>query len=871
MKLKQYQQDTLDTLRTFLETCQLMKAEDAYNTITQEPELRARLDTLRDYTTWPAIPNTPRVCLKVPTGGGKTIIAAHTVKIVANTWLERDFPLVLWFTPSDTIRQQTYNALCEPRHPYRMVLDERFNGNVCIFDIDDKFNIRPTDIANNACIIVSTIQSFRQSDTNKYNVYRHNEHLEPHFSQIRPSTGMESGSNGGILFSFANLLHHHRPVLIVDEAHDVISSLSQDVYGRINPAAIVELTATPQPRNNTLYCVNAIELKAAEMIKLPIDLRELINWESAVSEAIAKRRTLEEAANKALENGDDYVRPILLFQAQNANENVTVDKLKEHLIHVENIPESEIAIVTGDQKELDGINLFEPTCPIKYVITVKALKEGWDCHFAYVLCSLANNIKSDKDILQLLGRIMRMPYARKRKISSLNKAYAYVRSGHFSGEATNDIVRTLKEKGGFDDTEAKAAIIPQAPELPLFGDTGVKYEPNKIILELPLKPSDIPSSMKLGKDGTLEFGATTTAEEIERVADLISPKNADELRYKFALQPPPTPSPAERGERFFVPSLLVAIQGELVFADPEEIFAEYNWKINNIPVQINNFNIEQEGKEFTIFIDNNRLAFREVQDSEQLSLQFNTAVENWTLANLEIEIDRLLHQEDIPHAEMIEWLRRVIKYLMDTRGFSLSTLWLVRFSLERVLRGKINEARLKAKADAAQIYLFKPDAPVKIMFDTGFEFNKDMYADYALEMFTTRKLNKHYLRKIPPIGERGKGEHGDEFACACILDSLPQVKFWLRNIDRHENSFRLPTSTDFFYPDFIALLNDGRILVVEYKGGLTADTKDAEEKTNIGAVWERLSQGRGLYITAEKSKDGLTTEEQIRAKIKALQ
>jgi type III restriction enzyme len=32
--------------------------------------------------------------------------------------------------------------------------------------------------------------------------------------------------------------------------------------------------------------------------------------------------------------------------------------------------------------------LADPLVPIRYVITVEALKEGWDCPFAYVLCSL---------------------------------------------------------------------------------------------------------------------------------------------------------------------------------------------------------------------------------------------------------------------------------------------------------------------------------------------------------------------------------------------------------------------------------------------------------------------------------------------------
>ena len=87
--------------------------------------------------------------------------------------------------------------------------------------------------------------------------------------------------------------------------------------------------------------------------------------------------------------------------------------------------------------------------------------------------------------------------------------------------------------------------------------------------------------------------------------------------------------------------------------------------------------------------------------------------------------------------------------------------------------------------------------------------------------------------------------------CAQVIDSLATVKYWIRNVVRHPNSFWLPTATDKFYPDFVALLNDGRLLVVEYKGAHIAETSDTNEKRTIGALWERSSDGKGLFIIAE--------------------
>lgn len=108
------------------------------------------------------------------------------------------------------------------------------------------------------------------------------------------------------------------------------------------------------------------------------------------------------------------------------------------------VGDEQIAIVTGDQRDLDKINLFDPACKIEAVITVQALKEGWDCSFAYVFCSTAN-IGSSRDVEQLLGRVLRMPYAKRRKAAELNKAYAHVSSPNFL-EAAKQLETCMIEK-----------------------------------------------------------------------------------------------------------------------------------------------------------------------------------------------------------------------------------------------------------------------------------------------------------------------------------------------------------------------------------------------------------------------------------------
>ena len=117
------------------------------------------------------------------------------------------------------------------------------------------------------------------------------------------------------------------------------------MQARVNPCAIVEYTATPRKKSNILHSVSALELKREEMIKLPVALSEFDTWQSAVNGAVAARAALSEKAR----DDADYIRPIVLFQAQARNLDVPIQALKAHLIDVEQVTEERIAVATGEQ------------------------------------------------------------------------------------------------------------------------------------------------------------------------------------------------------------------------------------------------------------------------------------------------------------------------------------------------------------------------------------------------------------------------------------------------------------------------------------------------------------------------------------------
>jgi type III restriction enzyme len=879
VQLKAYQANTLAILRRFLEEARVAGPKNAYEAITNEPEQAKRLGRYRgDYVALGALPSIPYVCLRLPTGGGKTILGAHAIGIARDAWIEKDYPFVLWLVPSNTIRLQTVEALKNTRHPYRQALDEVFEGRVRVFDIADFTMIRPHDLRDNACIVVSTIQTLRVTNTEGRKVYAHNENLEPHFTAISQATpGLEQRDGGGPRFSFANLLHIHRPLMIVDEAHNAVTGLSREMQARVNPCAIIEFTATPRFNSNILHSVSAQELKAAEMIKLPIILAEHDSWQTAVSGAIAGRAALEKAAKEEA----DYIRPIVLFQAQPRNGEATVEVLKKHLIEAEQIPEERIAVATGDQRELDGIYLFDPSTKIEYVITVEALKEGWDCSFAYVFCSV-QRIQSATDVEQLLGRVLRMPYAKRRSTESLNRAYAHVSEATF-GAAAMSLADKLVAMG-FEEDEAKEVIEPAQGHL---DETGLFAPPERsqpVFRHVVTATPEVLSALQAAaagegisiteKDGKVEIAVTgLIAPDIERAVTAAIPERERrgfaEAVSKYRAEIDNRLSPAEKGEKFVVPRLMAEVQGELEFADTDLFLEYHDWRLSDHPARLDEdeFAIRVTARNFEIDVDGNRVTYQFATEAEQLALDVD--VEGWTPQSLVLWLDRQLRQPYVSQSDLLRWLTDCVGYLIGPRKLHITALMRAKFILARKLRDRIAAAYAAERNTVYQRYLFAPEAKVEISFDNGFVFRDGMYADQKRHRYTGRfRFAKHFLGANAVPAFDGV-EAGEEFQCAQALDSLPQVKFWIRNVARHRHSFWLPTASGKFYPDFVAQLMDGRLFVIEYKGALLAGSgiDDTNEKRAIGRLWESRSDGKGLFLVVEKEIEGRDMRRQMLDKV----
>ncbi len=473
--LKDYQLQTLAALRKFLEkTVELSDADTAFYAVTKRP-----------FTPPPSLPGLPYVCLRIPTGGGKTILAAHSIGVAADSFLRTDAPTVLWLVPSQTIRDQTLATLHDRANPNRRALADRFGENVRIMGVADALYAKRADYDGGAVVIVATLQAFRVEETEGRKVYEANGELMDHFSGLAEGlrTKLDTGPSGDPLPSLANVLRLHRPMVIVDEAHNARTELSFDTLARLDPSLIVEFTATPVTpdeadpargkfASNVLHHVSAAELKAADMIKLPVILRGRPEPRETIGDAIAWLDELSATAAAEEAETGEFVRPVMLVQAEPKSKDkptLHAEEVKKMLVEDFRVPAEHVALATGDAREIDGVDLFDRDCKIRFIITQQALREGWDCSFAYVLCSVAEQ-KSPRAVEQLLGRVLRLPRATRKKREDLNRAYAFATTTSFQSAANT--LRDGLVNNGFERVEAKALVRLAPDSLPGMEEGG---------------------------------------------------------------------------------------------------------------------------------------------------------------------------------------------------------------------------------------------------------------------------------------------------------------------------------------------------------------------------------------------------------------
>ncbi len=495
MELKDYQIKVLERLKAFLSS--LDEERKAYvKMLKMNPDYAKFIDFPREAWnktaggTYHSNRNginepIPECYLKVPTGGGKTLLACHAIDLINKTYLRKQTGLVLWIVPTAQIYRQTLENLKNRAHPYRQVLDISSGGRVLIKEKTDPF--KPWEVKENLVILMLMLPSANRKNKETLKIFQdaggfagffpaedsdnENAALIEQFPNLDcfTSLGMEDEQFSGIArlnqpkTSLGNTMRLLKPIIIIDEGHKAYSAGARETIRNFNPSLILELSATPPKEANTLINITGKELDEEEMIKLNIHLINKVSfdWKDTLLRAVEKRGQLENAAREYEQNTGRYIRPIHLIQVERTGKDqrgarfIHSEEVKEFLIKTCNIPEEQTAIKSSDKDDIEGINLLDKACPVRFIITKQALQEGWDCSFAYIL-TILTNAGSQTGITQLIGRILRQPYAQKTKIKALDECYVYT----FRQKAA-DLVKSIKsnlEKEGLGDIAGRMSI-----------------------------------------------------------------------------------------------------------------------------------------------------------------------------------------------------------------------------------------------------------------------------------------------------------------------------------------------------------------------------------------------------------------------------
>ena len=745
--------------------------------------------------------------------------------------------------------------------------------------IEEALRLSRATVEGQTVVIVATIQAFRVEDTTGRKVYDQNGAFAEHLLNVPADrlADLLPGADGKPKPSLVNMLRLRRPIVIVDEAHNARTDLSFSTLGAVLPSCIIEFTATPARKgtpSNVLHHVSAAELKAAEMVKLPLRVitRHPSQRDQLLAEAVTLRTDLEKLAAAEAQKTGEYLRPILLLQAERVN---GCEPLRDRLVSDFGVAKDEVKISVGTLDELKSVtDIASPKCAVRVIITVQKLREGWDCPFAYVLCSLRET-RSATAIEQIVGRILRLPQARAKQHPDLNCAYAFSVSDSLP-EVLNELREAL-ESNGFTAAEAERIIIPVTQgTLPLGAQPKtVQFEPGK---EIDAAVAQVQVAALAGKvridtaKGEITvFVPLDTAETKKLTSCVKTPEAKAKVEAMVELVREAekafggsgktrVPSPYEQQLDFIVPLLCVQENKEL-FEFESTFLLEHPWKLSEKDAALSKFynplvrpvaeagyvDVGAKGEVQTrVALEPKEADFVGALHQHVLALG---DAGDWTLESLVVWLDGHIDHLDIPAGESAEFLRKVIRGLMAKHGITdLNVLALDRFRLRDEIEARIQQHRDSEQKAAFRQFLL-PDSTLAVSAERAINFRTMNYEPSWLYEGGFQ-FNKHYFGPKP--GELHEktlgGEQTEEFKCAQFLDGLPEVKFWMRNLVRKFSSFRLQTSTDWFYPDFICQLADGHVLAVEYKGKDRYTAEDAEEKRAVGAVWASRSGGRCLFV-----------------------
>ena len=864
MELKNYQLQVIRDLERFLELLiEKQSISSAYSSLWNEKGVNVGIDGMPPYNS--ELAGVPQVCFKVPTGGGKTFLAANSIKPIFDSMPHIHPKAVVWLVPSDAILTQTYRTLTDKNHDYRKKIDVDFGNKVEIYSKQQLLigqNFNPTSVSDNLSVFVLSYDSFRTSKKDGRKAYQENGSLLP-FVRFKQDSGslLEDTDETALI----QVIRKLNPVVIVDESHHATSKLSKEMLHNFNPSFVLDLTATPKNGSNIISFVDARQLKAENMVKLPVIVYNRKSQEDVFVSAISLRRKLENEAVEEQKNGGRYIRPIVLFQAQprTNDDSTTYDKIKHTLIDM-GILESEIAIKTADKDELKNIDLSSHDCSIRYIITVNALKEGWDCPFAYILATVANRTSSI-DVEQILGRILRLPNTRKNEREVLNLSYVITSSNAFY--ATLDKVVAGLNAAGFTSKDYR---------IDDYVEPNTEFSVEQV--------GNIQTELKLDTDDTNNVSDEIDSLNVDFVREQISPfvnnenmesqsqsevsdavtdmldraKTQNELYWKDfeETEEEYVPVPPEVGNKmkhYKINQLYASEAGQLeipqfMIETGRSLFSEHEHQVLTKENLYAGFSLLDKDTVIDFDSIDSEIARIDIDDSDALP-------KAWKLQGFDSQNVKQWFDEQPSDRKMRLCKDMIIKKLSKNNAINDRDLEVY---VDRIIQN-LTEEQLTDMEQTPGIYVLKINKKVNSLLN---EYAKKMFYEWVeqdkISCQPSYKLPKEIsptetIASIPKslYNEEEKFDTEYERKVVMELSSLNNIKWWHRNMAR--KGFAINGAVN-AYPDLMVRTESGKLLLIETKGD-QLENSESREKAETGAKWAEMAGRMYKYYMVFETKN----------------
>lgn len=863
MELKPYQQEVITDLARFLDCVQATKRlpdafHDFWATHPRTPVKPFPGTAIEPYKN--TVPGVPHVTIKVPTAGGKTFLAANALRTIFAAFPPDRAKAVVWLVPSVTILEQTLRNLKDPGHPYRQKINTHFAGRVEVYDkaaLLQGSGFSASSVQEQLSLVVLSFDSLRARNKEDRKVYQENGNLQ--------SFGSLLGDEEDI--TLMRVIQALNPVVVVDESHNAESELSVDMLKNLNPAFILDLTATPRKNSNIISFVDALALKKEHMVKLPVIVYNHNDRTEVINSALQLQRNLELQAKQEQKAGGRYIRPIVLFQAQpkTADDNTTFEQLKKKLLDLK-IPESHIRIKTASLNELKNEDLTSPKCEVRYIITVNALKEGWDAPFAYILASLADK-SSAVDVEQILGRVLRQPYVAPHAAPMLNMCYVLTASSKFL-ETLDKIVVGLN-KAGFSARDYKVAdaatLAPKPDPLATFVQAPLNFDAPaapaaaddladidvRRIMPLAPAPAEAATARAAADPVTSLPAATGSVQAIAEAALAQQAEFENTVAASTAGGTAPLPTALqslvktypikdifrEQAAALVLPQFFWKKPAATLFDSGESsqaVLLEKEYLLEGFPLGKADTNIKFDGVSAELYrvdLDETKKeatpTFMRIDgDAKERIMAYildpsrkDSRVKNFTRRIL----DLIGNLYPIADKEIERYVKRILEDFTDEQFTDFA-------NHEYTYTQKIKEKIRQLSED----YAYKK---FRDFLDQDKAFIQPSYT-FPLQISpgdTSKDITKSLYEQEGKI-------NGFEEKVINEIANLPNIAFWTRNLERGRG-FRINGFLN-HYPDFIIQTKSGKTLVVETKG----DHLDAEQKIKLGATWAQKAGNAFRYF-----------------------